>query len=260
LAEPPIAIDADLFFGGDGLMPRGRCADIIHWSHSGYHVRDALGPRRDDPAAVAAAMDFAIEKMWAALDVSGLMLSVHQTRDISDGVPSQMLPVACEYCGSLDNVPELIEERVNRLGGAVATVNFASPLYFATTGAADWEALKQPARWHLLGPAALRNLLLLNFIAYDFSDRSKAGLEKLAENGTLASYIDAFRSIVEQNQGFILVKCGFQMTGKSKAVAGALDDIAGELRRDMPEFRRQMIRVMEGERGAMPDAAIDVPP
>lgn len=255
LAEPPIAIDADLFSGGDRLMPEGRCADIIHWSHSGYHVRDALGDKRDDPVAIETAMDFAIEKMWAALDVGGLMLSVHQTRDTADGIPSQMLPVARDYCGVLDNVPALIEDRVRRFGGAVATVNFASPLYFATSDEADWAALKRPAQWPLLGPAALRNLLLLNFIAYDFGDPGKAALEKLAENGSLGRYIDAFHSIVAQNQGFIVVKCAFQMIGKSKAVVSALDDVAGELRRDMPEFRRQMIRAMESARGAMPDTA-----
>ena len=42
LAQPPVAIDADLFSGEDLLMPAGKSADIVHWSHSGYHVRDEV--------------------------------------------------------------------------------------------------------------------------------------------------------------------------------------------------------------------------
>ena len=35
LAQPPVATNADLFSGLDALMPRGKTADIVHWSHSG---------------------------------------------------------------------------------------------------------------------------------------------------------------------------------------------------------------------------------
>jgi len=54
LAQAPVATDADLFSGRDALMPSGRTADIVHWSYSGYHVRDALGAARNDPRAIEA--------------------------------------------------------------------------------------------------------------------------------------------------------------------------------------------------------------
>ena len=127
LAKPAVAIDADLFSGADALMPPGSLAHIIHWSHSGYHVRDALGPDRDDPSAIERGLNIALDKMWAALDQNGLMFSVHQTCDASDGIPSQMLPTSRKYCGTLDDVPERIETRIRQLSGWVATVNFASP-------------------------------------------------------------------------------------------------------------------------------------
>jgi hypothetical protein len=245
LAEAPIGVDADLFFGGDRLMPLGKYADVIHWSHSGYHVRDALGSDRDEPLAIETGMNTAIDKMWSALDRGGLILSVHQTRDISDGVPSQMMPISRSYSGVLDDVPELIERRVTRLGGYVATVNFATPLFFAKLDGADWERLKRPAEWQRLSPAELRNLLLLNFIAYDFSDPDRAALEKLANAGKLASFVDAFKAIVTQNLGHVLVKCAFQLLAKSPDVAMKLNAIAGRLRRDLPEFLRQMAYQMD---------------
>jgi hypothetical protein len=104
LAQPAVAIDADLFSGEDLLMPAGKPADIVHWSHSGCHVRDALGADRDDPGAIESGLTAAIDKVWAALDERELMFSVHQTRDVSDGVPSQMLPVSRKYCGALDDI------------------------------------------------------------------------------------------------------------------------------------------------------------
>ncbi|MBV8651979.1 MAG: hypothetical protein JO255_10970 [Alphaproteobacteria bacterium] len=244
LAGPPVATDADLFAGDDRLMPPGRSADIVHWSHSGYHGRDALGRDRDNPAAIEAAIGAAVEKMWAALDPSGMMVSVHQTRDTSDGVPSQMLPVSRPYCGAVDNVPELTERRVRRLGGHVATVPFATPLCFVTPGEADWEALKRPAEWERLGPAERRNLLLLNFSAYDSSGADKAALERLAETGRLAAYVDAFKDIVVRNGGYILVKCAFQMISKTSDVASRLTGIAADLRADLPRFRRDMTEEM----------------
>jgi hypothetical protein len=161
-------------------MPAGKSADIVHWSHSGYHVRDALGNDRDDPRAIELALNMAVDKMWAALGSSGLMFSVHQTRDISDGVPSQMLPVSHKYCGALDDVPERIEKRIGQLGGYVATLNFASPLKFPELSDARWEALKRSAQWDHLDSASARTLRLLNFIAHDFADPAKAALEKLA--------------------------------------------------------------------------------
>jgi hypothetical protein len=68
LAQAPVATDADLFSGRDALMPSGKTADIVHWSHSGYHVRDALGAARNDPRAIEAGLHAAVDEMWAALD------------------------------------------------------------------------------------------------------------------------------------------------------------------------------------------------
>jgi hypothetical protein len=240
LAQPPVAIDADLFSGEDRLMPAGKLADIVHWSHSGYHVRDALGPDRDDPRAIELALNIAVDKMWAALGSSGLMFSVHQTRDISDGVPSQMLPVSHKYCGALDDVPERIEKRIGQLGGYVATVNFASPLKFPELSDARWEALKRSAQWDHLDSASARTLRLLNFIAHDFADPAKAALKKLADKGTIAAYVDEFRSIAATNGGYIIVKCAFQMLAKSMEVANKLNGIARQLHRKLPDYRRQM--------------------
>jgi hypothetical protein len=52
LAQAPVGTDADLFSGHDALMPPGKTADIVHWSHSGYYVLDALGAGRNDPQAI----------------------------------------------------------------------------------------------------------------------------------------------------------------------------------------------------------------
>jgi hypothetical protein len=240
VAQPTVAIDADLFSGEDLLMPAGKSADIVHWSHSGYHVRDALGADRDDPRAIESGLKTAVDKIWAALDERGLMFSVHQTRDISDGVPSQMLPASRKYCGALDDIPERIATRSEQLGGYVATVNFASPLKFPEMGDAGWEALKRTAQWSQLDPSQARALRLLNFIAYDFTDSSKAALEKLGEDGRLAAYVDDFKSIVINNGGHIIVKCAFQMLSKSREVAIRLEDIARQLRDKMPEYHQQM--------------------
>jgi hypothetical protein len=170
LAQPPIATDADLFSGHDALMPPGKTADIVHWSHSGYHVRDALGAARNDPLAIEAGLHAAVDKMWAALDQMGLMVSVHETRDNSDGIQSQIGPVCRKYCGRLDDVPEQIAARIGQLGGFVAAVNFVSPLKFPGLDDASWEQLKRPAQWNRLNEAEARALRLLNFIAFDFSD------------------------------------------------------------------------------------------
>jgi len=240
LAEPAVAIDADLFSGEDVLMPPGKSADIVHWSHSGYHVRDALGANRDDPWAIESGLKTAIDKIWAALDENGLMFSVHQTRDISDGVPSQMIPIARKYSGALDDIPERIATRGKQLGGYVATVNFASPLIFPKLGDADWEALKRTAYWNGCDPAQARTLRLLNFIAYDSSGSDKAALEKLGADGRLADYVDEFKSVVMNNGGHIIVKSAFQMLSKSREVATGLDDISRQLRDKMPEYRRKM--------------------
>ena len=246
LARPPVTVDADLFAGFDPLMPPGETADIIHWSHSGYHVRDALGARKDDQRAIASGIDIAMDKMWAALNSNGLMFSVHQTRDLSDGVPSQMLPVSHSYCGALDDVPQRIDARVSQLGGYAAAVNFASPLKFPGMSEANWEVLKRPEGWDRLDLAQVRALRLLSFIAYDFSNAGKAALEILAERGRLGAYVDEFKSIVAQNNRHIIVKCAFQMLSKSQAVADRLDGIARRLRASLADYRAEMIAAMMG--------------
>ena len=206
LAQAPIATDADLFSGHDALMPAGATADIVHWSHSGYHVRDALGAAKNDSRAIAAGLHAAVDKMWAALDQMGLLVSVHETRDKSDGIQSQIGPVSRKYCGRLDDVPEQIAARIGQLGGFVAVVNFASPLKFLGLDDAGWERLKRPAQWNRLDEAEARALRLLNFIAFDFSDPAKAALETLADDGRLAAYVDEYKSIVATNGGYIVGK------------------------------------------------------
>jgi hypothetical protein len=244
LAEAPVATDADLFSGDDKLMPPGKTADIVHWSHSGYHVRDALGGARNDPRAIEAGLHTAVDKMWAALDEMGLMFSIHQTRDIADGVPSQMAPVSRKYRGMLDDVPERIAARIGQLGGYVAAVNFASPLKFLGLDDAGWERLKRRAQWDRLNASEARALRLLNFIAFDFSDPAKAALEMLAEDGRLAAYVDEYKAIVATNGGFIVVKCAFQMISKSQQVATKLDDIAFQLTEKMRDFSEEMAAEM----------------
>ena len=244
LAQAPVATDADLFSGRDALMPSEKTADIVHWSHSGYHVRDALGAARNDPQAIEAGLHAAVDKMWAALDKMGLMVSVHQTRDISDGIPSQMLPVSRKYCGTLDDVPDRIAARIEQLGRYVAAVNLSSPLKFLGLDDAGWERLKRPAQWDRLDESEARALRLLNFIAYDFSDPAKAALETLAEDGRLAAYVDEFKSIVVTNGGHIVVKCAFQMISKSQQVARKLDDIAFQLAEKMSDFSEEMAAEM----------------
>jgi hypothetical protein len=240
LAQAPVATDADLFSGHDALMPPGKTVDIVHWSHSGYYVRDVLGAARNDPRAIEVGINAAVDKMWAALEEMGLMFSIHQTRDISDGVPSQMAPVSRKYCGTLDDVPERIAARIEQLGGYVVAVNFASPLKFLGLDDAGWERLKQRAQWDRLDEAEARALRLLNFIANDFSDPARAALESLADDGRLAAYVDEFKSIVATNGGYIVVKCAFQMISKSQQVARKLDDIAFQLTEKMRDFSEEM--------------------
>jgi hypothetical protein len=245
LAQAPVATNADLFSGHDALMPPGKTADIVHWSHSGYHVRDALGAARNDLQAIKAGLHAAVDKMWAALDKMGFIVSVHETRDNSDGVSSQIGPVSRKYCGRLDDVPERIAGRIQQLGGYVAAVNFTSPLKFLGLDDAGWERLKRRAQWDRLNASEARALRLLNFIAFDFADPAKAALEILAEDGRLAAYVDEYKSIVAANGGFIVVKCAFQMISKSQQVARKLDDIAFQLTEKMRDFSEEMAAEMQ---------------
>ena len=244
LAQAPLGIDADLFSGHDALMPPGKTADIVHWSHSGYYVLDALGAARNDPRAIEAGLHAAVDKMWAALDNVGLMVSVHETRDNSDGIQSQIGPVSRKYCGRLDDVPERIAARIGQLGGYVAAVNFVSPLKFLGLDDAGWERLKRPAQWNRLNEPEARALRLLNFIANDFSDPAKAALETLGEDGRLAVYVDEYKSMVATNGGYIVIKCAFQMISKSQQVARKLDDIAFQLTEKMRDFSEEMAAEM----------------
>jgi hypothetical protein len=246
LAQAPVATDADLFCGHDALMPLGKTADIVHWSHSGYYVLDALRAARNDPRAIEAGLHTAVDKMWAALDKMGLLVSIHETRDNSNGIRSQLGPVSRKYCGRLDDVPERIATRVGQLGGFVAAVNFTTPLKFLGLDEWGWERLKRRAQWDRLNVCEARALRLLNFIANDFSDPAKSALEALAEDGRLAAYVDEFKSIVATNGGHIVVKCAFQMISKSQHVAGKLNDIACQLTEKMPDFSEEMAAEMQG--------------
>jgi hypothetical protein len=244
LAQAPVATDADLFSGHDALMPPGKTADIVHWSHSGYYVLDALADARNDPGAIEAGLNAAVDKMWAVLDKMGLLFSTHETRDSSDGVRSQLGPVSHKYCGRLDDVPDRIAARIEQLGGYVAAVNYACPLKFLGLDDAGWERLKRRAQWDRLDEAEARALRLLNFIANDFSNPAKAALETLADDGRLPAFVDEFKSIVRTNGGYIVVKSAFQMISKSQQVATELAGIANQLRERMPDFSQEMTAAM----------------
>jgi hypothetical protein len=95
-------------------------------------------------------------------------------------------------------------------------------------------------QWDHLDSAAARTLRLLNFIAHDFADPAKAALEKLVDKGTIAAYVDEFRSIAATNGGYIIVKCAFQMLTKSEEVAIKLDGITRQLRSKLPNYHREM--------------------
>ena len=112
MAQVTVATDADLFSGRDALMPVGKTAE--HWSHSGYYVLDALGAARNDPGAIEAGLHAAVDKMCAALGEMGLLFSVHETSDNSDGIRSQLGPVSRKYCGRLDDVPAHIAARIGQ--------------------------------------------------------------------------------------------------------------------------------------------------
>ena len=90
-----------------------------------------------------------------------------------------------------------------------------------------------------------RALRLLNFIAFDFSDPSKAALEALGEDGRLPAYVDEYKSIVVKNGGYIIVKCAFQMISKSQQVAKKLDGIAFQLTGKMRDFSEEMVAEMQ---------------
>jgi hypothetical protein len=126
----------------------------------------------------------------------------------------------------------------------VTAVNFASPLKFLGLDDDGWERLKQRAQWDRLNVSEARALRLLNFIAFDFSDPSKAALEALAEDGRLAAYVDEYKSIVVKNGGYIIVKCAFQMISKSQQVAKKLDGIAFQLTGKMRDFSEEMAAEM----------------
>jgi hypothetical protein len=183
--------------------------------------------------------------MWAALDKMGLLISVHETRDNSDGIQSQIGPVSRKYCGRLDDVPEQTAARIEQLGGYVAAVNFTSPLKFPGLDDAGWERLKQRAEWDRLEESEARALRLLNFIAFDFSDPARAALETLAEDGRLAAFVDEYKSIVTSNGGYILVKCTLQMISKSQQVARKLDAVACQLTGKMNDFTVEMAAEMQ---------------
>ena len=74
------------------------------------------------PGMIEAGLHTAVDKMWAALDNLGLMVSVHETRDTSDGIQSQIGLVSRKYFGRLDDVPERTAAHIEQLGGSRAVI------------------------------------------------------------------------------------------------------------------------------------------
>ena len=186
--------------------------------------------------------------MWLALDRQGLLLSVHQTSDISDGMCSEMFSISHKYLGVVDDVPVRIAKHVKELGGYIAMINFVTPLKFPKISDSLWEALKYPAKWDCLNGFQARILRLLCFIAYDYYDLKKSGLEKLAEAGRLNSFVNDYKMIVKKNGGYINVKCAFQMITKSKEVADKLDNIAVKLHMELPCYLKEMNLIMKNSK------------
>lgn len=261
LAGDPLGIEANLFSGTDAIMPEHQKAHIIHWSHSGYHVRDALGAKKDDAQAIEKGLHTAIEKMWEAMDDKGILLSIHQSGDAADALPSEMFPVAHKYLGVLDDVPARVAGRISKVGGYIGTVILVTPLEFPNLADEQWEALTALERWEALSADQERVLRLLAFVGYDFSDSGKSGLEKLAGTGRLADFIHEYRALVKQNGGFINVKCAFQLASKSEEVARTLDRIASELQQNMPGYVKEMRHAMDRElKGAQQTVSNDTQP
>lgn len=244
LSGEPMGVEADLFSGTAPIISSGKMADIVHWSHSGYHVCDALGSQRNNLAAITQGLNTAIDKIWRALSEAGLMFSIHQTGDVSDGAPSEMLPLAKGYLQVLDDVPLRISQRVNERNGYISTVNFSTPLEFPTMTDTQWDSIKTPAQWEHSDTDQARVLRLLGFIAYNFANPNKSDLEVLAQNGRLALLIDDYRKAVENNDGHINVKCAFQMACKSKKIGDKLNYIASILRKNMPQYIDEMNKEM----------------
>lgn len=251
LTKDPAAVEANLFSGEEAIISPGKTAHIVHWSHSGYHVRDSLGDLRDDAQAIEQGLNTAIDKIWAALDANGLLFTVHQTDDLSDGIPSEMFPVSTKYLGALANVPTLIAKRVSALGGYTATVNFATPLKFPDLSGETWDGLKSPAHWDEMDSNQSKALRLLSFVVHDFTDSAKSGLAKLSDQGTLGGFINEYAQMVKNNGSHIFVKCAFQMICKNAELATKLSVIAHELREDMPSYLKEMSRRMQVAERAM---------
>ena len=269
LRAPPRGVEVDLFSdpartllpaadAADANAADGPRANIVHWSHSGYHVRDALGDRRDDTAAIDAALAIAVDKLYDALaDEDGVILSVHQTNDVADGRPSQMLPVSAKFLHTLDTVPEYISRRVRQRGGFVARVHMVTPLYFPALTDAMWAQILDPAQWDSpsLTPEQRRTLRLFSFMLYDFSDPAQSGLEKLHALGTLRRYVETYRLLFAANAGdggprgtdVIYVKCAVQLACKSPALAKTLDAIASDLTARMRTFEEEMRATLVAE-------------
>jgi len=249
LTGKPIPVEANLFSGDEAIIPQGRSAHVVHWSHSGYHVRDALGAKKDDPREIGKGLNNAVDKIWAALDKNGLLFSVHQTGDVSDGIPSEMFPISKKYLGVLDDVPARVAKRIKELGGYAAAVIFATPLKFPELADARWDSLKDANQWDYSDSGQARALRLLGFIAYDFSDPTTSGLKKLFERDKLSAFVDDYKTLVRKNSGHINVKCAFQMVCKSPELAHKIDAIAGELKQNMSDYMQEMEREMRKAAG-----------
>jgi len=249
LIGQPIGIECNLYATTDRIAPPLIPVNIVHWSHSGYHVRDTLGSKKDDLIAIRTGLATAIGKIWSAFNEQGVMFSIHQSNDTSDGEASQMASLVRPYTGLLDDVPVYIDEIVHELGGHVITVYFNTPLEFPIMKNDRWEALKDQTRWMNLDSEQQRTILLLSFIVHDFSNHKKSGLEKLADNGKLDEFVDLYKNVVKQNGGYINIKCAFQMICKSATIARKLEVIGRDLQHRMPEFVKEMNWIMVSLQG-----------
>jgi len=239
LSGEPMGVEADLFSGQEPIISPGKLARIVHWSHSGYYVCSTLGDRRNNPESIAQGIKTAIDKIWDSFDAAGLMFSFHQTGDMSDGIPSEMLPIAEKYSALLSDIPQRISQGVNEKGGYSSTVNFATPLIFPEMTDEQWDVLSDPVQWDYLDKDQSRVLRLLAFIVHDFLE-SRSNLEKLDQEGRLASFVHEYKALVRKNNGYINVKCAFQLVCKSEILGRELATIADRLRENMPKHLNEI--------------------
>ena len=239
LSGEPMGVEADLFSGKEAIISAGKLARIVHWSHSGYYVYSALGGRNNNPESIARGVRTAMDKIWDSFDQMGLMFSFHETGDVSDGIPSEKLPIAERYASLLSDVPQRISQSVSEKGGYSSIIHFVTPLGFPEMTDAQWGMLSDPAQWEYLDADQSRVLRLLAFMVHDFLE-NQSNLEKLHQDGRLASLVHDYKAVVRKNGGYINVKCAFQLVCKSEKIGRALAAIAAALSGNISRYLDEM--------------------